>query len=361
MNRKITIVIPYHNERESVEFTLEQVGAQTLPAETAILVNSSSTDHTFDVINNWISKNQHRFQTKFLNVFENTDNPASSKNVGIRLARTEWIAFMDCGQNFDADWLAKQARFLENNNVNLVSGVVYLVGENWVDRCAVAQTYGYKIYRPCLPTTLLKRDIFSKTGLFLEGRRSGYDVAWLIKLKKMGISRGINENVVIHYIGINFASNLTQLFKKSILYAKPSSSIEGYWTPYLYVVAFIVSLGALAYSTKVGVVLFLAYLATRTLLIPILKSKNAKLFREHPFQALLGLGIVGMVLDLGKLIGTLQGIFHYHIAAVSPAKVQAPDGLPAIKIDSEVAAESSNQWQLPGQDKREPVEQQKRN
>ena len=317
MNPKITVIVPYHNEQESIEFTLDQVGMQTLPADTAIFVNSSSTDHTSDVIERWIEKNQHRFETKFLNRFENTDNPASSKNVGIRHATTEWVAFMDCGQHFQRDWLENQAAYVEKNNADVVSGVVYLVGENWVDRCAVAQTYGYKRLRPCIPTTLLKSTIFEKTGLFLEGRRSGYDIAWVIKLKRMGIRRCINQDVQIKYIGINFASNLTQLFAKSVLYGKPSVSIEGYVTPYFYIFIFLLILVTFALSIQLVLAVILFCFLARTFFLPILKSQNLSFFREHPFEAIFGLGLVGLTMDLGKFIGILQGIYFYSRVARS--------------------------------------------
>ena len=358
MNPKITVIVPYHNERESVEFTLEQVGLQSLPAEVAVFVNSFSTDDTFDVVGSWIQNNKHRFSTKFLNVFENTNNPASSKNVGIRHANTDWLAFMDCGQRFETDWLEQQVRYLEKNEADLVSGVVYLVGENWVDRCAVAQTYGYKRCRACVPTTLLKKSIFERTGPFLEGRRSGYDVAWLIKLKTLGIKRPVNEAVRINYIGVNFAANLSHLLKKSILYAKHSLAIEGYLTPYFYVLFFLVFLGTLILSPSIALALFVSYFLARASVIPVVKSGGVVFIKEHPFEALFGLGIVGLVIDTGKLIGIFQGLHHYFLASRAAPEIAVPAvDSPALNIDSAVVAGFSDEWKRFPQDKLPPEEQ----
>jgi glycosyltransferase involved in cell wall biosynthesis len=311
MNPDITVIVPYHNEKESIEFTLERVGGQTLPAKAAIFVNSSSTDDTFDVVDNWIRKNQHKFPTRFFNIFENTDNPASSKNAGIRRASTDWIAFMDCGQNFQKDWLELQLRRAQETGANVVSGVVYLTGENWIDRCATVQTYGYKRLRPCLPTSLIRRSVFEKTGLLTERRRAGYDAAWLIRLKKLGLHREINYGVVISYIGTNFARTLAQVFRKSMLYAKASVGLEGYHVPYLYAVMSALFLVVLVNSAAVASFMFLLYFLARTFVLPIWKSRNVAFFREHPFEALLGSGIIGAIIDLGRLLGTWQGI-HCH-------------------------------------------------
>ena len=60
-----------------------------------------------------------------------------------------------------------------------------------------------------------------------------------------------------------------------------------------------------------GAALFLAagYAAARGFAIPALKSRGFALWRERPLAALLGLGLVGLVLDCGRLTGTWQGIF----------------------------------------------------
>jgi glycosyltransferase involved in cell wall biosynthesis len=311
MNPAITVIVPYHNEKDSIEFTLARVGEQTLSAQAAVFVNSMSTDDSSSVVDDWIRHNQHRFTTRFINHFEGTNNPASSKNAGIGKARTEWLAFMDCGQHFDRDWLELQYRFACEKQLDVVSGVVYLAGENWVDRCAVAQTYGFKRNRPCVPTTLARKTVFERTGPFLDGRRAGYDVAWIIKLKSIGIERGINEAVKISYIGVNFSANLASLYKKSVMYARPSVAIEGYWMPYAYVVAPGLFAISATISLQPALWLLLAYFLARALAIPMLKSSGFAYYREHPFEALFGLGIVGLVIDVGKTIGTWQGLFEY--------------------------------------------------
>jgi len=309
MNADITVVVPYYNEKETIEYTMEQVGKQTLPAKCAVFVNSSSTDDTFNVVSRWIQKNQHRFSTQFKNIYENTCEPGSSKNAGIRHADTEWVAFMDCGQKFQKDWLERQYKYALKNKVKVVSGIVSLDGENWVDRCAVSQTYGYKRERPCVPTSLIKKNAFEEIGLFLEGRRAGYDIGWMIKLKKSGLERSVNKEVKLHYIGVNFSSSLSHLYRKSVLYAESTVGIEGYPIPYLYIVFLLLGLGALAISGKAALIVISCYFLMRSFFIPLIKSRSTLYYKEHPFESLFGLGLVGFVLDLGRLKGTLEGIW----------------------------------------------------
>lgn len=320
MRPEITVIVPYHNEKETIEFTLARVGEQTLAPKAAIFVNSSSTDDTAQIVDEWIGKNQHRFPTRFANLFDHTDNPASSKNAGIRRAETEWVAFMDCGQHFEKSWLEQQFRFAQDHGLDVVSGVVYLVGESWVDRCAVTQTYGFRRNRPCIPTTLAKRAVFATTGLFLEGRRAHYDAVWAMQLKRLGIERGINEAVKIRYIGVNFAPDLARLFRKSVAYATPAVGIDGYWRPYVYAVGSLLYAVVIAFSVTAALAIFLVYFLGRAFVFPIVKSRGFAYFKEHPVEALLGLGVVGMVMDLGKTIGTWKGVCYYHLPKSSPGK-----------------------------------------
>ena len=313
MTPEITVIVPYYNERETIRYTLQRVAEQSLPATHALFVNSSSSDDTPAIIDAWIKENQPQFATRFENVFADTDTPASSKNAGVQRAITEWVAFMDCGQNFPRDWLEKQFAYAENYRLDIVSGVVYLTGQNWVDRCAIAQTYGYRRNRPCLPTSLIRKSVFEKTGLLAEGRRAGYDAAWLLRLKTLGIGRGINSDVVIEYIGTNFSSNLAHLFRKSIMYAKPSVALPGYYVPYAYAGLSLAFLAILTASPSLALLLFTAYFLARTFVIPVLKSGSAAFFRENPVASLFGSGLVGLVMDCGRLTGTWQGIYQYHL------------------------------------------------
>lgn len=311
MNDEITVVVPYYNETNSIKYTLNQIAKQTLPATRAIFVNSTSTDETSSIVDTWIKSNQHIYQTHFENIFRNTSNPGSSKNIGVQYSDSKWIAFMDCGLEFDLDWLETQFKFVKEYDLDVAMGVVFLTGINWVDRCAVAQTYGYKRNRPCVPSTLVKKSVFNKTGLFHIGRRSGYDMAWRLKLKKTGVKYAINDNVRVAYSGANYAATLTHLFKKSILYARPALGLEGYTTPYFYMLLFSLVLYTATKSYEAVTIIVSGYLLLRVLVSPVVKSNGISFYKEHPFEAMFGLGIAGFIIDLGKMVGYFLGITDY--------------------------------------------------
>ena len=305
----ISVVIPYHNEAKTLPTTLDLIGRQTLPPREVFFVNSSSTDDSSRIIDAWIKENQPRLDARLRNVFEGTNTPSSSKNVGIRRAASAWIAFMDCGQMFPVDWLQRQWDYAAAHpEVDVVSGGCLFVGDGLIDMSAVAQTYGYKRFLPSVPTTLVKKSVFDKTGLFLENRRAGYDYAWALLLKKMGIKRCINEGVVIRYIGANYADSLGNIFKKIIAYAAPTVGMPHYYIPYYYLTVLAVALCACALRPASVWFFLAAHILFRGYFYPLKKAKDFSLIKEHPL-ALLTLPLVGIVLDAGRTLGILKGVF----------------------------------------------------
>ena len=64
---------------------------------------------------------------------------------------------------------------------------------------------------------------------------------------------------------------------------------------------------------------FLLYFLARTFVIPTLKSRGLGLYKEHPLEALLGLGATGLVMDFGKTVGTWQGVRDFCFPKSRPA------------------------------------------
>jgi len=310
MNQDISVIVPYYNEADTISTTLDRLVAQTFRPREIILVDSGSADQSYEIIEDWFERNTERIrEVKFINLKANTGVPSSSKNEGIRVSKGKFVSFMDCGLTFSTDWLEKQVDFLNSGNFDVVSGGCYLEGVGLWDCSAVAQTYGYKRFHPTVPSSLVKKSVFNRTGLFLEGRRSGYDVDWVNRLRTMGINRGINQDVVVRYNGINYAGSLKELFLKSVNYAESTVGIHRYYYPYAHMILSAVFLFCLfvipAWSAFLGIV----YLIGRGYCVPVLKSRSFRLVEDHPLS-LLTLPVAGLVIDVGKLIGFLKGLLR---------------------------------------------------
>lgn len=338
----ISVIISYYNEAKTIETTLDLLIGQTLPPKEIILINSSSTDNSSEVIQQWVKKNYSKHDVAILNINDGTNVPGSSMNVGIRNASCDLLAFMDCGLYFDEHWLQRQSDYLRANMSDVVSGLCYFEGNTLIDKSTIAQTYGYKRVRPTVPSSLVRKAVFEKTGLFLENRRAGHDVDWVNKLKREKIRRDINEGVRIHYLGINYAKTFKGIFIKTVKYSENSIGLYKYYNNHIYGI-FILFILALYFikirffrpwpynhyiplahidklwqyaNFKTGMILGLIYIVLRGYIIPVIKSQNIRLFQEQPLS-ILTLPLVGFIMDVGKLIGYVKGQLHLFFQRVS--------------------------------------------
>jgi glycosyltransferase involved in cell wall biosynthesis len=303
---EITVIVPYFNEAKVIVETLEQLRAQTLAPSEVIMVNSSSTDNSSLVVDAWITQNQSLLACPFRNLNSSTNTPGGSKAAGVDIATTEFVAFMDCGLNFSPDWLALQfAILISDSDASWVSGGLITSGEGITDKCAIAHTYGYRRFRPCMPSSLLRRNIFETVGRFKD-LRAGYDAQWIRDANRFGQKRLINDSVVVSYFGTSFSPNLWKVFKKSILYARPTLRSGNKKTPFVYISAAVVGIAIAIFLPSLVVAGVVAYFLARLGLV-IKKSKSNAVYFLRP-DRLVMLLLTGAALDFGKLIGYLRGL-----------------------------------------------------
>ena len=91
MNHGVTAVIPAHNAREYIREALDSVAAQELPAHHVIVVDDGSTDDTAQQVRDWRAERGLGVQL----IVQGNAGPAAARNVGIRLARSEFVALLD--------------------------------------------------------------------------------------------------------------------------------------------------------------------------------------------------------------------------------------------------------------------------
>ena len=104
-----SVVIPTRNRLELLRDALRGLAAQTLPASEfeVVVVDNGSTDGTFESLS--AESEDYPYA---LNVIKNPDcerGPAPARNLGVREAKGQIIAFLDSDCRPDVDWLSAAA------------------------------------------------------------------------------------------------------------------------------------------------------------------------------------------------------------------------------------------------------------
>lgn len=165
----ISVVIPSYNRLHTLPQAIDSVLAQTLRADEIIVVDDGSTDGTAEFI-------QQQYPTITLITQQNA-GVSHARNQGIRIASSDWIAFLDSDDTWFKHKLATQMQAIQEAPDYLLCHC----DEHWirngkrVNPMHKHRKYGGWIFEHCLPlcaispsAVLIHQQLFATVGGFDE-------------------------------------------------------------------------------------------------------------------------------------------------------------------------------------------------
>ena len=170
MQPRISVVIPVRNREKFISRSLQSVLDQTYSSLEVVIVDDFSNNNTIATINKFAD---HRIRLISL---PSQSGAQKARNIGIKQASSEWIAFHDSDDVWSSDKLEKQVNILEQNNFAeniVVHGNGLLCNCRTGDRkkITVPKTEGLKSYNLLLsrPSPFFPCILTSKTALLEIG------------------------------------------------------------------------------------------------------------------------------------------------------------------------------------------------
>ena len=199
----ISIVIPVRNNSISLGRVLAIIDNQTLALDEVVIVDSSTDNSVLDLINNFEGV------VPIFYYRETKTYPGEARNIGVGLAKSDWIAFLDSKTIPNEDWLERYQHLVQAYHVDAVFGVTQFDAKSPFQKALRAATYG-KIGHHTVPGTLINKKVFIDSGGFLEHVRMGEDIEWRERLTKKDVNIHRPEKPIVYYIGlpVNFSNTL---------------------------------------------------------------------------------------------------------------------------------------------------------
>lgn len=216
---QISIVTISYNAVAFIEETILSVVNQTYPHLDYIIIDGGSTDGTIDII--------RKYQAKISYWISEPDNGLyDAMNKGIKVAKGEWINFMNCGDTFYSNSVISQ---LFNKPVAADYSVVY---GNVIFKYATHSqkaSEGHSKYMPACHQSTFCRTAFMKDFLFDTKYKIAADFDFFHKLYQTGHPYLYKDVTVSIFDAANGLSSQNKYLRnKEFIYIKEKNPIKRY-------------------------------------------------------------------------------------------------------------------------------------
>jgi len=197
----VSVVIPTYNRYTLLKRAINSLLTQTHPVDEIIVVDDGSTDNTKDIKKDF---------PEIIYIYQKNSGVSAARNVGIKRAKNEWIAFLDSDDEWHNEKLEKQVAFHQKNPNILMSytaekwvrdGKVVKIPKKYrkVGLDAFVENLSYCNIAPS--SVLLHRRLLEKIGLFDESLEVCEDYDLWLRITMEHEAGLINEALIIKYAG----------------------------------------------------------------------------------------------------------------------------------------------------------------
>ncbi|NQV88718.1 MAG: glycosyltransferase [Parcubacteria group bacterium] len=184
---KISIIIPTHNSAQCLPRALKSVLSQSYQDFEILVVDDASTDETESIMKTFVEFDN---RIQYIRLSKNSGGAAKPKNIGIGASTGEIIAILDADDEWMPTKLEKQLElFQEDTNLGFVGCNAIIVNRFGKERFfqlekpeSILDRILESDYMGSGSSTVYRREVFQKVGLFDEDLTRGQDRDMRIRL-----------------------------------------------------------------------------------------------------------------------------------------------------------------------------------
>lgn len=128
----ISIIIPCYNQAQFLPETLQSVLDQSYQNWECIIVNDGSPDDTEEIAQKWCEKD-----VRFIYLKKENGGLSSARNAGLKIAKGDYIQFLDSDDLLEKDKLLHQSLFFNFNIDIIISGYRYFENSEGIGKLKI--------------------------------------------------------------------------------------------------------------------------------------------------------------------------------------------------------------------------------
>ena len=178
--KKISIIVPCYNTERYIEECLESIVNQTIGIENIqlIIIDDASTDNSLEYILKYANKYP---DSVLVEILKENCGQANARNIGIDLAETPYLVFVDSDDWISLDFCEKMLPSKDEDYDFIQCG--YIMWKEWEDRIIqMEKPLITKIYREMvqLSTPEQKKAFYKDNNVFHVIMCCNYALSFLI-------------------------------------------------------------------------------------------------------------------------------------------------------------------------------------
>ena len=204
---EVSVIIPTYNREKFISECVQSVLAQTLPAREIIIVDDGSTDATYNILRDLGFNSLSTKKTVLRYFFQQNRGVSSARNLGIKEARSEYIALLDSDDLWLKSKLDRQVSAFQNDTQ---SSRLCHTDEIWirngvrVNQHKKHKKHGGNVFQSCLKlccispsSTMMHRSVFEDFGFFDEDLPACEDYDFWLRYSAKEDVNFIDEPLII--------------------------------------------------------------------------------------------------------------------------------------------------------------------
>lgn len=233
MNYKVSVIIPVYNAEENLENAIKSVINQTIGFENIelILIDDNSTDNSRNIIKSY----QKKYPNNIVPYYSDANHgfPGYGRNVGLKLASSNYIMFLDNDDEYKEDICEKLYETITSKDVDYVGcnkitvdsiseikqHLTYKNGTEYDDYVLIENDDILFFDSTAVWSKIFKKEIITKNNIkFLEDTHAddlAFTLDYTLKIKDMiflknyhGIYWKVYDDSLSHTVSTNYMDRL---------------------------------------------------------------------------------------------------------------------------------------------------------
>jgi hypothetical protein len=210
----ISVIVPVFNGAHFLEEAFANILGQEYPSLEIIVVDDGSTDDLQATVRNL------RTEVRFMR--QANRGPGAARNLGIKNAEGDFLAFLDVDDLWPERTLPTLARYLlDNPDVQVARGRAQLMHRDGQSHVYTVVGSPLETFPDSIAAALFRKPVFSAVGLFDQTYHYGEDSEWFDRLRALQLEMHTLDLVTLyvrrHGANMTEGKNLSALHKLQLL------------------------------------------------------------------------------------------------------------------------------------------------